>query len=397
MERLFARLTAQPIFRTAWQTDLTHFAISHLLVQVTVLLTLAPATVLFAWAARPRTAGRDPGAARCCYSSSRSWSSPICPSTSCTARFTGSRGSGASTEIHHSAEAMDWLASARLHLVDIVVTRGLSSRAAVHPGLLAARAVRLSDLRLLPRRVHPRQRALRFRAIEQLVVTPRFHHWHHAVEPEAVDTNFAIHLPIIDRLWSAPAISPPADGLGPTGWPARRCPTVAAPVWLAVPARARRRTLTEPKGAAMAELEPVHLMRWIEQNHVCVRPAGREHGSLPESEFVSDQIVRGPNARNDFHLDPGDEIFYQLTGDITRSLPRGRRPDARTSVSARASRCWCAPAPRTAPSWPVGTWGPGDRAQAPPRRARRAGVVLRGLRRVSSTGSTSRAPTSSAS
>ena len=48
MERAFARLRAQPIFRFGWRTDLTHFAMSHLLLQAIVLLTLVPATVLFA-------------------------------------------------------------------------------------------------------------------------------------------------------------------------------------------------------------------------------------------------------------------------------------------------------------------------------------------------------------
>ena len=28
---------------------------------------------------------------------------------------------------------------------------------------------------------------------------PRYHHWHHAIEREAVDRNFAVHLPMIDR------------------------------------------------------------------------------------------------------------------------------------------------------------------------------------------------------
>ncbi len=30
---------------------------------------------------------------------------------------------------------------------------------------------------------------------------PRFHHWHHAIEAEGVDKNFAIHFPWIDRLF----------------------------------------------------------------------------------------------------------------------------------------------------------------------------------------------------
>ena len=32
-------------------------------------------------------------------------------------------------------------------------------------------------------------------------MTVRYHHWHHAADKEAVDVNFAIHLPFIDRLF----------------------------------------------------------------------------------------------------------------------------------------------------------------------------------------------------
>ena len=33
------------------------------------------------------------------------------------------------------------------------------------------------------------------------MATPRFHHWHHALEAEGVDKNFAIHFPLFDRLF----------------------------------------------------------------------------------------------------------------------------------------------------------------------------------------------------
>ncbi len=33
------------------------------------------------------------------------------------------------------------------------------------------------------------------------------------------------------------------------------------------------------------------------------------------SDFIL-QVIKGPNARNDFHIDPWDEIFYQLHGHI---------------------------------------------------------------------------------
>jgi len=34
-----------------------------------------------------------------------------------------------------------------------------------------------------------------------LVATPLFHHWHHGSEAQAVDKNFAVHLPIWDWLF----------------------------------------------------------------------------------------------------------------------------------------------------------------------------------------------------
>jgi lathosterol oxidase len=41
----------------------------------------------------------------------------------------------------------------------------------------------------------------RFGALERWVVTPRFHHWHHSAQAEAIDKNFAVHLPWIDRIF----------------------------------------------------------------------------------------------------------------------------------------------------------------------------------------------------
>jgi lathosterol oxidase len=37
--------------------------------------------------------------------------------------------------------------------------------------------------------------------LEPFLATPRFHHFHHAAEPEAIDKNFAVHLPVIDRIF----------------------------------------------------------------------------------------------------------------------------------------------------------------------------------------------------
>jgi sterol desaturase/sphingolipid hydroxylase (fatty acid hydroxylase superfamily) len=238
-ERVFRRRD-QPIFRPEWRTDLTHFAMSHLLVQVTVLLTLAPATVLFAWAVHPavqQAVRAQPlllqvvevvivadlaeyAVHRAFHRVPWLW------------RF---------HEIHHSARTLDWLAASRLHLVDIVVTRGLSFVPlyvlGFAPGAVYGYLVFVSFHAVF---IHTNVR-FRFRAIEWLLVTPRFHHWHHAAAPEAVDRNFAIHLPLIDRLFGTCYFPdgrwPEAYGLGnrtlPDGWlrhltwPFRRAAPVA--------------------------------------------------------------------------------------------------------------------------------------------------------------------------
>ncbi len=35
----------------------------------------------------------------------------------------------------------------------------------------------------------------------RVIATPRFHHWHHAAEPEAIDKNFCVHTPLWDWLF----------------------------------------------------------------------------------------------------------------------------------------------------------------------------------------------------
>jgi lathosterol oxidase len=42
-----------------------------------------------------------------------------------------------------------------------------------------------------------------FGVLESLVVTPRFHHWHHAAAAEGRDRNFAVHLPWLDRVFGS--------------------------------------------------------------------------------------------------------------------------------------------------------------------------------------------------
>jgi lathosterol oxidase len=225
MERLFARRREQPIFRPEWRTDLVYFAVSHLLVQMTVWLTLAPATLLFAWAVHP-------GVHRAVQAQPLLLQFVEIVVVADLAEYVVHRAFHRVPwlwrfhQVHHSARALDWLAGSRLHLVDIVVTRALSFVPlyvlGFAPAAVYAYLVFVSFHAVF---IHANVR-FPFRAIEWLLVTPRFHHWHHAAAPEAVDRNFAVHLPVIDRLFGTayfpPGRWPETYGLAghpvPDGW-----------------------------------------------------------------------------------------------------------------------------------------------------------------------------------
>jgi 3-hydroxyanthranilate 3,4-dioxygenase len=98
----------------------------------------------------------------------------------------------------------------------------------------------------------------------------------------------------------------------------------------------------------------IHLMQWIEANAQAFLPPVANKEVFPESEFIF-QIIRGPNARNDFHIDPGDEIFYQLAGDITvQIMDNGKRRD----VAVREGEVFlCRAGTPHCPIRPPATWG----------------------------------------
>jgi 3-hydroxyanthranilate 3,4-dioxygenase len=61
--------------------------------------------------------------------------------------------------------------------------------------------------------------------------------------------------------------------------------------------------------------QPFNLMGWIAQSMTGdMGPVGNKE-VFRHSDFIF-MIVKGPNKRNDFHIDPYDEIFLQLKGCI---------------------------------------------------------------------------------
>lgn len=59
-------------------------------------------------------------------------------------------------------------------------------------------------------------------------------------------------------------------------------------------------------------LKNFNLKKWIEENR---GNWGQRRTIWENSDFIA-FVTRGPNRRSDFHIDPGDEIFYQLEGEL---------------------------------------------------------------------------------
>jgi 3-hydroxyanthranilate 3,4-dioxygenase len=73
-------------------------------------------------------------------------------------------------------------------------------------------------------------------------------------------------------------------------------------------------------------LSTYHLKRWIEENQNYFNPPFRTNRLLVHHKDFLVMILRGPNTRLDFHIEPGDEFFYQVQGDMELHLkPEGER------------------------------------------------------------------------
>jgi sterol desaturase/sphingolipid hydroxylase (fatty acid hydroxylase superfamily) len=202
LERAFAQRPLQGPFRPGWTTDLVHFGLSHVFVQVLSFLILLPATSLAGlW---------RPSGLQALVGHQPVWLQVLeCVLVADLAQYSVHRAFHRVPwlwrfhAVHHSSEALDWLAGSRLHLVDVLATRSL----VLVPLFLFGFAQRALEAYLVFVSFHAVfiHANLRFglRLVEPFLVTPRFHHWHHSAAAEARDRNFAVHLPWIDVVFGS--------------------------------------------------------------------------------------------------------------------------------------------------------------------------------------------------
>lgn len=103
----------------------------------------------------------------------------------------------------------------------------------------------------------------------------------------------------------------------------------------------------------MSLAPPINLSAWIEENRDLLRPPVG-NVAVWNNQFLV-MVVGGPNARSDYHINPGEELFYQVEGDIVlKVLDEGQAVD----VPIRQGELFLLPAkvPHS-PQRPAGTVG----------------------------------------
>lgn len=215
IERFFPHNAKQRLFRFEWKEDLFYYLISSMLVQIITFLALAPSTFVnenvgFLSGLRA-TIGGLPWVVQFLLAMiltdlAQYWFHRLFHRIPFLWGFHA---------VHHSAKAMDWLAGARMHFVEIVLLRGVTSLPLLTFGFLpSVMQAYVGMVYIYASLVHANLRG-DFNWLGKWVVVPRFHHWHHAIEAEGVDKNFAIHFPFLDKIFGTHYFP---DSKWPTGY-----------------------------------------------------------------------------------------------------------------------------------------------------------------------------------
>lgn len=201
IERIFPHIASQRLFRIEWREDLFYYLVSSMLVQLITFLALAPSSYVnthFDWLAGTRAVVSGLPwpvqfvLAMLLTDFMQYWFHRLFHQVPFLWGFHA---------VHHSAKAMDWLASGRMHLIEIVLLRGVTSLPLLTLGFLPSVMQAYVGMVYVWSSLLHANLAGDFNRLGQWLALPRFHHWHHALDAEGVDKNFAIHFPFYDRLF----------------------------------------------------------------------------------------------------------------------------------------------------------------------------------------------------
>lgn len=202
IEKLLPHRREQAILRPQWQSDLHHFFVNHLIVGFVLLVTNHFVHYAFGWlVSEPIQTFINQqafivqlfmiilAADLVQYFTHRAYHEvPFLW------RFHA---------VHHSAKHMDWLAGSRQHICELIATRCL----VLTPIFVLGFSKQIIDLYVIivglqavfnHANVH-----IKFGWLKYFIVTPQFHHWHHASDKAAIDRNYAAHFSFLDYLFGS--------------------------------------------------------------------------------------------------------------------------------------------------------------------------------------------------
>ncbi len=87
-------------------------------------------------------------------------------------------------------------------------------------------------------------------------------------------------------------------------------------------------------------LKPFNLSKWVDEHrHLLKPPVGNRQVYIENTDFIV-MIVGGPNGRKDYHYEEGEELFYQLEGDIQlKIINAAGKPETMTFAKAKCFYC----------------------------------------------------------
>ncbi|HWB44870.1 MAG TPA: sterol desaturase family protein [Hyphomicrobiaceae bacterium] len=103
--------------------------------------------------------------------------------------------------VHHSSQELDWLSSVRLHPVNDALMRIAAALPVLALGFAPAAVAGVAPLLTLMAILVHANLDWDWGPLRAVIVSPRFHRWHHTSEAEARDKNFAGLLPLWDILF----------------------------------------------------------------------------------------------------------------------------------------------------------------------------------------------------
>lgn len=103
--------------------------------------------------------------------------------------------------VHHSIEEMDWVAAYRVHPLDQTFLNIIAMTPIVALGFSVQAIIVFFFLYKWQSLIKHANISFDFGPFKRLIVSPAFHHWHHANERDAVDKNFAGQLAFYDYLF----------------------------------------------------------------------------------------------------------------------------------------------------------------------------------------------------